>query len=137
MKSSKITHFFYFSATRKSADTRRRSDFVSRYESLLNRAQAATKAVDELDLLRLQRANTSNTSSTSNTLTNTSNTPTNTSNTSANTSSNTTPNASIAADTNDNTVGKLSILNCLITRYRPKMAQNGPKWSNFKTIEKL
>ena len=45
--------------SRKSAansDTRRRSDFVSRYESLLSRAQAATKAVDELDLLRLQRA---------------------------------------------------------------------------------
>ena len=107
-KNNLIKSYFFFSisATRKSADTRRRSDFVSRYESLLNRAQAATKAVDELDLLRLQRANTSNTSSTSNTLTNTSNTPTNTSNTSTNTSSNTTPNASIAADTNDNTVGK-------------------------------
>ena len=36
-------------------DQRRRSDFVSRYESLLGRAQAAAKAVDELDLLRLQR----------------------------------------------------------------------------------
>ncbi len=44
-------------SSRKSADNpRRRSDFVSRYESLLNRAQNATKAVDELDLLRLQRA---------------------------------------------------------------------------------
>ena len=34
---------------------------MSRYESLLNRCQAATKAVDELDLLRLQKssANTS------------------------------------------------------------------------------
>jgi len=39
-----------------SSDIRRRSDFVSRYESLLNRCQAATKAVDELDLLRLQKA---------------------------------------------------------------------------------
>ena len=39
-----------------SSDPRRRSDFVSRYESLLNRCQAATKAVDELDLLRLQKA---------------------------------------------------------------------------------
>ena len=41
---------------RSSTDIRRRSDFVSRYESLLNRCQAATKAVDELDLLRLQKA---------------------------------------------------------------------------------
>merc|ERR1712048_229750 len=78
-------------ATRKSMDTRRRSDFVSRYESLLNRAQAATKAVDELDLLRLQRAKVDNGSNSS--------TTTNTTNTS-NTSSNTTPNASIVADNN-------------------------------------
>ena len=42
-------------------DQRRRSDFVSRYESLLGRAQAAAKAVDELDLLRLQRSSTANT----------------------------------------------------------------------------
>ena len=70
-------------------DTRRRSDFVSRYESLLSRAQAATKAVDELDLLRLQRAKVDNTSTT-------------------NTSSfNTSPNeASTSADNNDNLVGE-------------------------------
>ena len=79
----------FFSATRKSMDTRRRSDFVSRYESLLSRAQAATKAVDELDLLRLQRAKVDNTSTT-------------------NTSSfNTSPNeASTSADNNDNLVGE-------------------------------
>ena len=49
------------SASPRSDPNRRRSDFVSRYESLLNRCQAATKAVDELDLLRLQKssANTS------------------------------------------------------------------------------
>merc|ERR1712083_509537 len=76
-------------ATRKSADTRRRSDFVSRYESLLSRAQAATKAVDELDLLRLQRAKVDNTSTT------------NTSSASVNF----TPNASTASpDNNDNLV---------------------------------
>ena len=70
---------------------------MSRYESLLNRAQAATKAVDELDLLRLQRAKVDN-----GTGSNSSIATTNTSNT----SSNTTPNASIAADNNDNFVGK-------------------------------
>ena len=122
-----ILIIFSISATRKSADTRRRSDFVSRYESLLNRAQAATKAVDELDLLRLQRANSNTSSNTSNTLTNTSNTSTNTSNT---TSSNTTPNASIAADTNDNPVGKLYIklsLHYLGPKNGPR-TQNGLKW---------
>ena len=125
-----ILIIFSISATRKSADTRRRSDFVSRYESLLNRAQAATKAVDELDLLRLQRANSNTSSNTSNTLTNTSNTSTNTSNTSNTTSSNTTPNASIAADTNDNPVGKLYIklsLHDLGPKNGP-MTQNGLKW---------
>ena len=49
------------SASPRSDPNRRRSDFVSRYESLLNRCQAATKAVDELDLLRLQKSNTSKT----------------------------------------------------------------------------
>ena len=49
-----------------SSDIRRRSDFVSRYESLLNRCQAATKAVDELDLLRLQKAASANQSAGSN-----------------------------------------------------------------------
>ena len=127
-----ILIIFSISATRKSADTRRRSDFVSRYESLLNRAQAATKAVDELDLLRLQRANSNTSSNTSNTLTNTSNTSTNTSNTSNTTSSNTTPNASIAAeaDTNDNPVGKLYI-KLSLDDSGPKngpMTQNGLKW---------
>ena len=43
------------SDSRQADQQRRRSDFVSRYESLLGRAQAAAKAVDELDLLRLQR----------------------------------------------------------------------------------
>ena len=47
----------------KSGDQRRRSDFVSRYESLLSRAQAAAKAVDELDLLRLQRNTTASSTS--------------------------------------------------------------------------
>ena len=57
-----------FSANQRKSliiDNRRRSDFVSRYESLLNRAQSATKAVDELDLLRLQRAKTDPSSVTS------------------------------------------------------------------------
>ena len=70
---------------------------MSRYESLLNRAQAATKAVDELDLLRLQRAKVDNGTGSNSSIATTNTT---------NTSSNTTPNASIAADNNDNTVGK-------------------------------
>jgi hypothetical protein len=44
------------SENKSSQDQRRRSDFISRYESLMNRAQAATKAVDELDILRQNEA---------------------------------------------------------------------------------
>ena len=78
---------------------------MSRYESLLNRAQAATKAVDELDLLRLQRAKVDNGTGSNSSIATTNTT---------NTSSNTTPNASIVAENNVNTVGKYCTicLNC-------------------------